>query len=85
MSIGAPPRTLASRGRLQPESAPKPVETPQNLTRSNQGKWVDLSFKLTEDERDEFILEAAKRKMKHKELFHAAMAFYREHFPVPNR
>lgn len=85
MSIPAPPRTLAQRGRLTPDSAPKPVEAPQNMTTSNQKRWVDLSFKVTEEERDEFLLEAAKRKMKHKELFHAAMAYYREHFPVPNR
>ena len=80
-----PPRTLAAKGRLKPESAPAPAETPQNLTKSNQGKWVDLSFKVTEDERDEFRLEAAKRRMSHKELLQAALTLYREQFPVPER
>jgi hypothetical protein len=81
----APPRTMASQGRMRPELAPIPMEAPQNLATSNQKRWVDLSFKVTEDERDAFRLEAAKRKMSHKELLMAALTLYREQFPVPER
>nr|WP_042670017.1 hypothetical protein [Methylobacterium sp. B34] len=79
-----PPKDDKPAGRLA-HAVPARGEAPQNMTTSNQKRWVDLSFKLTEDERDEFILEAAKRKMKHKELFQAAMQHYRDTYPVPDR
>lgn len=84
MSIPPPP-SKARPGRLTPDLAPAPVEAPQNLSTSNQKRWVDLSFKVTEDERDDFRLEAAKRRMSHKELLQAALTLYREQFPTPDR
>ncbi|MCP1540087.1 hypothetical protein [Methylorubrum extorquens] len=77
-----PPRTLANAGRLKPESAPAPAEAPKNLSTSNQGKWVPLTFKVTEDERYAYRLEAAKRRMNLKELFEAALKTYREQYPL---
>lgn len=83
--LTAPPPPPKPNGRLSSALVPARAEAPQNMTTANQKRWVDLSFKLTEEERDEFTLEAAKRKMKHKELFQAAMQLYRDTYPVPER
>lgn len=82
-----PPPSQASKpnGRLSAAMVPARAEAPQNMTSSNQKRWVDLSFKVTEDERDEFRIEAALRKMSHKELLNAALQLYRETYPVPGR
>jgi hypothetical protein len=49
-----PPPSKARLGRLTPDLAPAPIQAPQNLQSANQKRWVDLSFKVTEVERDEF-------------------------------
>jgi hypothetical protein len=58
---------------------------PQRRGRSNGKPWRDRSFKVTPAECDEFVLEAAKRRMTHKGLFLAATQFYRDTNPVPRR
>lgn len=59
--------------------------SPQKRSRSNRMPWKNLPFKVTSAERDEFVLEAARRRMTGKELFLAVMQFYRETHPVPRR
>ncbi|NEU14432.1 hypothetical protein G3T14_20220 [Methylobacterium sp. BTF04] len=76
---------IAAGGRPKPEAASTLIQALQTPDTANQKRWVDLSFKVTEDERDDFRLEAAKRRMTHKELFQTAMAVYREQHPVPVR
>ncbi|MGH1588002.1 hypothetical protein ACRBEV_06180 [Methylobacterium phyllosphaerae] len=58
---------------------------PQKRGRSNGKRWRDRSFKVTPAERDEFVLEAAKRRMTSKGMFLVAMQFYRDTNPVPRR
>lgn len=56
---------------------------PRSRTRSNGERWRGLSFKVSPEERDEFILEAAKQRMNHTVLFQAATQLYRDTYPVP--
>ena len=46
--------------------------------------WFDMSFKVTREQLEAFRLEAAKRKMKQKDLLLAMWAFYCNNFPVPD-
>ncbi len=58
---------------------------PQRKGRCNGQRWRDRSFKVTPAERDEFVVEAAKRRMTNKGMFLVAMHIYRDTNPVPRR
>jgi hypothetical protein len=79
-----PPKDEKPAGRLA-HAVPARGEAPQNMATADAKRWVDLSFKVTQEEKDEFLLEAAKRRMKHKELFFASWSHYRDDYPVPER
>lgn len=79
-----PPKDDKPKGRIS-HAVPKPSDAPQNMVGSDGKTWFDLSFKVTQEELDAFRLEAAKRRMKQKELFLACWSHYRDDFPVPER
>lgn len=71
--------------RLSAALVPTPGQAPQNMAAADGKVWHDLSFKITLEQLKDFRLEAAKRKMKQKDLLLAMWAFYRDTYPVPDR
>jgi len=79
-----PPKDEKPKGRLA-HAVPRRGEAPQNMTAADNKTWHDLSFKVTLEQLEDFRLEAAKRKMKQKDLLLAMWAHYNDTYPVPDR
>lgn len=50
-----PPKDEKPKGRIS-HAVPKRGEAPQNMAAADGKRWVDLSFKVTQEEFDDFRL-----------------------------
>lgn len=66
-------------------AVPARGDAPQYMTSADGKTWHDLSFKVTLEQLEDFRLEAAKRRMKQKNLLLAMWAHYNDTYPVPER